>query len=369
MSTPVYFIDLRTTLHKNLSQKISLLLDAAGFNEVIASGSLTAVKVHFGEKGNTAFIRPHLLRDIVQRIQDCGGKPFLTDANTLYRGERTEAVSHLLNASQHGFTEIVTGAPVIIADGLKGTDAVSVPVEGKHCTSASIASAIHHADAVVSVAHFKGHELSGFGGTLKNIGMGCASREGKMQQHTGIAPRIDRRVCIGCGLCAARCPVGAIALANDKASITAARCIGCAFCILTCPREAVKIVWDDNATMFMEKMVEYARAVAAPKQGRLFFINFLTDISPACDCYGHADYPIVPDIGVVAAKDPVAIDQASADLVNAAQGFTQSMLQKNHKPGADKFKGIYPQVPWEHQLAYAEKLGLGSRAYRLVRIA
>ncbi|MCX8045224.1 MAG: DUF362 domain-containing protein [Desulfobacterota bacterium] len=368
MKAAVYFTNLRTSAKKNLSQKISELLDAAGMKESIPPGALVAVKVHFGEKGNTAFIRPHLLRDIIEKIAACNAKPFLTDANTLYRGERTDAVSHLLLARRHGFSESVTGAPVIIADGLRGLDAVAVPVNGKHFSTVSIAAAVHHADSYISIAHVKGHELTGFGGALKNTGMGCASRDGKMKQHCGIAPRIERKMCIGCGTCAEHCPAAAIVLEQKKALIHGAKCIGCASCILVCPREAVKIRWDEDANRFMEKMIEYTVGVLTPKKGKTFFINFLTDISPACDCYGHADFPIVPDIGILASKDPVAVDQASVDCINACKGLEASTLKSHHEPGQDKFRGLYPQINWEHQLEYAVRLGLGTRDYRMIEV-
>lgn len=345
-----------------------MLLDTAELKNIINPDGLVAVKLHFGEKGNTAFIRPHFIRDIVDCIYECGGKPFLTDANTLYRGERTEAVSHITIALRHGFNATTVSAPVIIADGLKGNDAVTVGVKGKHFSEAFVASAIDQADVLVSVAHFKGHELSGFGGAIKNVGMGCASREGKMKQHTDIAPKIEANECTGCGKCITICPVQAIQSLKKTSRIDASKCIGCASCILVCPREAIKISWDEDTKKFMEKMVEYTHAVLLRKINKSFFINFLTDISPACDCYGHADYPIVPDIGILASHDPVAIDQASADMVNAQEGFAASALKKNHASGMDKFRGLYPNVNWEIQLDYAQQLGLGTRAYRLIPI-
>jgi hypothetical protein len=352
-----------------MSDKISALLCKAGIASIIQRNELIAVKVHFGEKGNTAFIRPIFLRDIINSINGLGGIPFLTDTNTLYRGERSEAVSHVAIALIHGFNFTAMAAPVIIADGLRGTDETSISIQAKHFNEVLIGSAITNADALVCVSHFKGHELSGFGGALKNLGMGCASRAGKMKQHTDISPVIERKDCTGCGRCMEQCPVQAIDCVKKKAAINAGICIGCAKCITVCPQGAVKISWDENNHLFQEKMVEYALGVVRNKKNKLLFINFLTDISPQCDCYGHADQSIVPDIGILASTDPVAIDQASADLVNRQQGSLNSALINNHEAHQDKFRGLYPSVDWEVQLDYAENLHIGTRRYKLIRVS
>lgn len=364
----IYFCDFRADGSHNLSKKIHVLLGRAGLREIVSKKDLVAVKLHFGEKGNTAFIRPLFIRDIIDSLTAFGSKPFLTDTNTLYCGERTEAVSHSTIALVHGFNYTALNAPVIIADGLRGADEIRVSIEGKHFHDVLIGSAILQADAVICVSHFKGHELSGFGGALKNLGMGCASREGKMKQHTDISPSVESKECIGCGRCIELCPAAAITLSRKKASIDQDSCIGCAKCISQCPQGAVKISWDENSQLFQEKMVEYALGVFQEKRKKIFFVNFLTDISPQCDCYGHADQPIVPDIGILASTDPVALDQASVVFVNAQPGFTNSALKKNIKPLQDKFRDLYPLVDWTVQLSYAESLGMGSRNYEIIKI-
>jgi len=367
-ASSVYCTDLRTTVADNLCAKTARLLERAGLSSCVQAGDLTAVKLHFGEAGNTAFIRPVFVRWIVDAVSALGAKAFLTDANTLYRGERSDAVSHLVRAMKHGFDCFGSGAPVIIADGLRGTDTKTLAFNGTHFSELSIAAAVMAADSIVNVAHFKGHELTGFGGALKNLGMGCASREGKMRQHATISPRIETALCVGCGRCRELCPADAVQISGAKASIDTGACIGCAECITVCPHDAVKINWNDDTRLFQEKMIEYAAGLQHAKQGRILHINFLMQISPACDCYGHADRAIVPDIGILASTDPVALDQASADLVNEQTGCPGSVLKRNTAAGKDKFTGLYPEVDWTHQLDCASRLGLGRRTYTLVRV-
>jgi len=367
MQSTVLFADLRTTVNKNMSKKIAHLLEHAAVGNIIQKNDLVAIKMHFGEKGNTAFIRPILIRYIVDKVNEKGGRPFLTDTNTLYRGERSEAVSHLRTALKHGFGLTTVDAPLIIADGLKGNDFVGVPINGTFFSQVSVAAGIKRADVLIAVAHFKGHELTGFGGALKNLGMGCASREGKLRQHCDIAPHVQKKLCRACKRCMAICPADAITLNDKKAFISAERCIGCAECISLCPFGAIKINWSDSTQIFQKKMVEYSVGVLRDKQNKSLFINFLTNISPACDCYGHADQPIVPDIGILASVDPVALDQASADLVNMSQGIAGSALKFSHDLGGDKFRDLYPMVDWTIQLDYAQSLGLGTREYNLIK--
>lgn len=365
MLSPVYFIDLRATYKENLFRKLERLLAAANLPKVMAPRELVAVKLHFGELGNAAFIRPVYLRCIVDAVKASGGIPFLTDANTLYSGTRSDAPSHLQTAIRNGFAYSVVDAPTVIADGLRGRSETMVPVNLKHFEKVHIASEISAADSMVTVSHFKGHELSGFGGALKNLGMGCASRSGKLAQHSSTHPAIKKKRCIGCGECEAYCAQSAIELIDEKAHIDPETCVGCGECILVCPQNAIQVHWNQVGPEFLERMVEYAKGAISGKAHKSLFVNFITDISPGCDCLPYNDVPIVPDVGILAATDPVAIDQASVDLVNQQAALPGSCLTLNREAGKDKIRGIYPKVDWEIQLAYAEKIGLGSRAYEL----
>jgi len=368
MKSSVFFADLRASHTENLLDKVGRLLANVKLEEKIADKALIAVKLHFGETGNLAYVRPVYVRKIIDAVIRAGGKPFLTDANTLYVGTRSDSVNHLITAIRNGFDYAVAGAPLVIADGLRGGSEIAVTVDLKRFKKVYIGSEIVRADAIVSVAHFKGHELSGFGGTIKNLGMGCASRRGKLAQHSTVSPKVDPKRCEGCGECVDRCAQHAILLVEEKAKIDPKKCVGCGECILICPNEAIKIRWNQQIPVFLENMVEYTIGVLKGKEGAATFLNFITDVSPACDCFGHNDTPIVGDIGIVASNDPVAIDQASADLVNNAQGRQDSALTRHLAPGEDKFRALYPNVDWEIQLAYGQKLGLGSREYDLIRV-
>jgi len=365
MESAVFFADLRATYKENLMVKIGRLLDATGLPETVKARDLVAIKLHFGELGNSAFVRPVFLREIVGSVRDAGGVPFLTDSNTLYAGTRGDAPSHMATAIRNGFAYPVVGAPIIIADGLRGKSDAVIEVNQRNIQRAYVASEIAHSDYLLSVAHFKCHELTGFAGAMKNLGMGCASRRGKLSQHSGLNPKVKRRRCVGCGDCIDHCSQSAISLKENKAGIHAEKCIGCGECILICPEGAVQVQWDKSIPVFMERMVEYAMAVLKGRHGRSAFLNFVTDVTPACDCEPYSDAPIVRDVGIVASRDPVAIDQASVDLVNRERGLPGSRLETHMDPGEDKFSGLYPQVDWSHQLDYAEKLGIGTRKYDL----
>ncbi|MHC1743818.1 MAG: DUF362 domain-containing protein [Syntrophobacteraceae bacterium] len=380
MANNVFFVDLRVQ-NQSLLTRIGELVVAAGIRKATKKNGLTAVKIHFGERGNTAFVRPLFVQPIIEAVREAGGKPFLTDASTLYVGTRGNAVDHLRTAVLNGFAFSVLGAPLIIADGIDGRDEVAIPLALKHFETAYIGSAVVHADALVSVAHFKLHEASGFGGAIKNVGMGAASRRGKMAQHSDVAPKLFLEKCIGCGLCRDQCAHDAIHLEDRPADspkpapevtrmavIDQERCVGCARCIHTCPQGALGIDWAEDLVNFMEKMVEYTVGAIKDKEGRALYVNFVTQVSPACDCYPFADAPIVPDIGILASRDPVAIDQACMDLVNAQPALENSCLKDNPMASVDKVKAVYPHIDWEHQLRYAEQVGLGRRDYELTRL-
>jgi uncharacterized Fe-S center protein len=320
--------------------------------------------------GNAAFIRPVYIREIIKTIKAGKGVPFLTDANTLYAGTRSDAPHHLTTAIQNGFAYAVVDAPLVIADGLRGKNEVAVKIDLKNFQTAYIGSDIYEAEALVSVAHFKGHELSGFGGTIKNVGMGCASRKGKLAQHSTLSPKVKKKKCIGCGDCVDHCSQNALFLTGEaedkeKAQIDPDKCIGCGECILICPQGAIEIQWNQAYNIFMENMVEYTYGVLKNKTGKSLFVNFVTDVSPACDCYGYNDAAIVKNIGILAATDPVAIDQAAVDLVNQEPALAGTCIKSDQGSVPDKFRAIYPKVDWEVQLDYAENIGLGHREYHL----
>ncbi|MBI4725732.1 DUF362 domain-containing protein [candidate division TA06 bacterium] len=367
MSSQVYFTDFGESSQRNIYAKLAEIMDKMPLAGVVAKGDLTAVKVHFGERGNTAFVPPHYVRAVVQKIKVLGAKPFVTDANTLYVGSRSNSVDHLETAQQHGFTYSLLGCPVLIADGLRGGAYVEVEVKGAHLKKVKLAHDLYQADAIVCVTHFKGHELAGFGGSIKNLGMGGGARGGKLAMHSDVSPIIKAEKCIKCGKCAQNCPADAIAI-DKYAVIDPKKCIGCGSCIVVCPVYAARNGWDSGARKMQEKMVEHLAGFAQNKKGEIGYLNFIMNVSPACDCYGHADNPIVPDLGICASVDPVAIDAASNDLVMQAEGQKNSALEKAHKPGSDKFRDIYPEVDWAWQLAHAEKMGLGSRKYELVKV-
>lgn len=367
MSADVFFTDMRTKRGQSLLEKFELLLERAGIKDIINTGDLTAVKLHFGEKGNTAFIRPQFLRRVVDKVKELGGKPFLTDANTLYVGSRANAVDHLNTAVENGFAYSVVGAPLIIADGLNGRDYVQVEINKKHFKDVKIASAAAHADALIAVTHFKGHEGTGFGGTLKNIGMGLGSRSGKQMMHSDVLPEVNREKCTGCARCTNWCPADAIYIMEQKANIPEDSCIGCGECTVTCPNMAIEINWKTTPDMIQEKIAEYTYGVLKNKHGKAIFVSFVTSVTPDCDCCGWSDAPIVGDIGILASMDPVALDQACVDLVNTHKGLENSRLGGN-TVADDKFGMLHPGVDWRVQLAHGEAIGLGTRAYNLIRL-
>lgn len=368
-ASKVYFADFRTTLTENLQQKLWRLLDKAGMGTIDFDKKYAAIKMHFGEPGNLAFLRPNWARTVVDYVKAHGGKPFLTDCNTLYVGGRKNALDHLDSAYLNGFSPLSTGCHVIIGDGLKGTDEVYVPVEGgEYIKEAKIGTAVMDADVFISLNHFKGHENTGFGGALKNIGMGCGSRAGKMEMHNAGKPRVHEKSCVGCSMCTRVCAHGAITIADRKASIDHNKCVGCGRCIGMCPQDAIACDYDESNIVLNRKIAEYTKAVV---DGRpCFHISLVLDVSPNCDCHAENDVPIEPNVGMFASFDPVALDQACADAVNAMPANPQSALfdegaEHDHH---DHFHAAHPETNWQSALEHAEKLGLGTRTYELVKI-
>lgn len=362
----VYFTDFRTRPGRNISKKFRSLMNKAGLGDIDFKGKMVAVKIHFGEPGNLAFIRPNYAAEVVALVKELGGKPFLTDANTLYSGLRSNAVDHLESAMKNGFSPLTVGCPVIIADGLKGIEYREIELNLKNCQTAKIGSAVADADIIISLSHFKGHEQTGFGGAIKNLGMGCGSRGGKMEMHSSSKPRMVGDNCTACGICIEACSQEAISLSDqDQAVIDYETCIGCGQCVALCRFNAAQVVWDQSVQVTSEKIAEYA--LAAVKGKPHFHINIITSVSPNCDCWSYNDAPIIADLGIAISLDPVALDKASVDMVNQAPALPASVLaDKGCKPGEDKFSLIHPKTNWLAGLEYAQQIGLGCLDYQLL---
>ena len=369
MASKVYFADLRADVHENLQQKLTRLMKAAGMGDIDFQDKFVAIKLHFGEPGNLAFLRPNWARTVADFVKERGGKPFLTDCNTLYVGGRKNALDHMDSAMLNGFNPMTTGCQIIIGDGLKGSDEVEVPVVGgEYVKNAKIGRAVMDADVFISLTHFKGHEEAGFGGCLKNIGMGCGSRAGKMEQHNAGKPHVAQKHCIGCGQCRKICAHGAPIIENGKAHIDHDRCVGCGRCIAVCPKDAVQINWDESTTNLNYKIAEYTKAVV---DGRpCFHISLVIDVSPNCDCRSENDMAIVPNVGMFASFDPVALDMACVDAVNAQTPLRGSAADDAHAKAHvhDHFQRLHPDTNWRSCLEHGEKIGIGTREYELIKI-
>ena len=369
MVSKVYFADLRADGHENLQQKLTRLMKTAGMGDIDFRDKFVAIKLHFGEPGNLAFLRPNWARTVADFVKERGGKPFLTDCNTLYVGGRKNALDHMDSAMLNGFNPMTTGCQIIIGDGLKGSDEVEVPVVGgEYVKNAKIGRAVMDADVFISLTHFKGHEEAGFGGCLKNIGMGCGSRAGKMEQHNAGKPHVAQKHCIGCGQCRKICAHGAPIIENGKAHIDHDKCVGCGRCIAVCPKNAVQINWDETTINLNRKIAEYTKAVV---DGRpCFHISLVIDVSPNCDCRPENDMAIVPNVGMFASFDPVALDMACVDAVNAQTPLRGSAADDEHAKAHvhDHFQRLHPDTNWRSCLEHGEKIGIGTREYELIKI-
>ncbi|MCD8043678.1 MAG: DUF362 domain-containing protein [Tannerellaceae bacterium] len=367
----VYFTNLRTTPSSNLLDKLERVVKRAGIADVDFKDKFVAIKIHFGEPGNLAYIRPNYAARIATLLRSLGAKPFLTDSNTLYSGRRSNAVDHLQSAWENGFNPLSAKCDVVIADGIKGTDYREIPINGEYCKAPKIGTAVVDADIVISMNHFKGHEQSGFGGALKNLGMGCASVGGKLELHSASQPVVNREECVSCRICEKYCAHDAIHLDDTKiAVINYDKCVGCGQCVALCQYDAAVMGDSDTSERLNYKIAEYTKAVLQDKPH--FHISFIMNVSPECDCWNHNDAAIVPDLGIAASFDPVALDQACADLVTAAPVLDNNRISDihshDHLVGEDKFCLIHPDTNWKAGLEHAEKIGIGTREYELVKV-
>ncbi|MFR6172360.1 MAG: DUF362 domain-containing protein [Blautia sp.] len=368
----VYFTDLRVRNGDNLLTKLQRLIKTAGIGNIDFTDKYVAIKIHFGEPGNLAFLRPNYAKAVADVVKKLGGKPFLTDCNTLYVGGRKNALDHLDSANLNGFNPTTTGCQIIIADGLKGTDEALVPVEGgTYIKEAKIGRAVMDADVFISLNHFKGHEATGFGGALKNIGMGCGSRAGKMEMHSAGKPHVDQDLCIGCQMCAKICAHDAPEFENKKATINHDKCVGCGRCIGVCPKDAILSASDESNEILNCKIAEYTKAVIDNRPH--FHISLVIDVSPYCDCHGENDAAIVPNVGMFASFDPVALDVACADAVNAQPLLSNSILgdcseEERASHNHDHFHSIFPETCWESAITHGEKIGIGNSKYKLITV-
>lgn len=391
MGSQVCFADMHAKAGDSILAKFERLIEKAGIDQIDFKDKFVAVKVHFGEVGNMAFLRHQYAKVLCDHIKARGGKPFLTDCNTLYVGYRNNALNHLDAAFVNGYNPLSTGVHTIIADGLRGTDEREIPVEGgEYVKEAKIGAAVAEADIIVSLTHFKGHVNAGFGGALKNIGMGCGSKKGKMEMHSSGTPRISASKCIGCGMCVDHCANDGVRVVDGTAVIDEGHCVGCGYCIAYCPAGAIMTKWDEAKPVMNKKIAEYTKAVLDGKPS--FHVSLVLDVSPDCDCERHNDVPVIPNVGMFASFDPVALDQACVDAANKqpviqgskADPQVKEASASDHMDGAraipeqaysehaagddghDVFRLVHPDTDWAAGLDHAVKLGIGTREYELV---
>ena len=371
----VYFTNFRTqAFGDGLPTKLKKMIKKAGIGDIDMNGKFVAIKMHFGELGNISYLRPNYAKAVADVVKELGGKPFLTDCNTMYPGSRKNALEHLECAWENGFTPLTVGCPVIIGDGLKGTDDIEVPVEGgEYVKAAKIGRAVMDADVFISLTHFKGHEMTGFGGAIKNIGMGCGSRAGKTEQHSSGTPHITAEVCRGCKRCQRECANGGLVFdeAAKKMTVDTEHCVGCGRCLGACNFDAIAFNNENANEVLNCKMAEYTKAVVDGRPS--FHISLIVDVSPNCDCHGENDAPILPNLGMFASFDPLALDQACVDACLAATPLPNSQLAENMKKADfvdhhDHFRNSTPESEWRSCLDHAEKIGLGSRSYELIEV-
>ncbi|BBB92604.1 MAG TPA: DUF362 domain-containing protein [Methylomusa anaerophila] len=352
----VYFIPVADALPVSQQAEVmAKLFDESGAGGVIGKNDFVAIKLHVGERKNTTHVKPELIKKLVDRAKGLGGQPFLTETSTLYKGERENAVKHILHAHKHGFGIERVGAPFIPADGLAGNTEYEVEINGQLHEKVKVAREVVSADALLVVSHPTGHIAAGLGACLKNLGMGLASRLGKMRQHSAMLPEIITETCQFCRKCLKWCPENAIVEQDGKAYILSHKCIGCGECLAVCRFDAVKYDWDIESGYMQRSMAEHAYGAVKDKAGKSFYFNVMIDMTKDCDCFDVEQSKLIPDIGILASSDPVAIDMATLNLTAQTNGRTLAAMSYSHHNAMI-------------QIEHAAKIGMGSMEYELITL-
>lgn len=332
------------------------LLDGSGLLAAVRPGARAVVKLHFGEGPRSGQAPPALVRVLVDALRARGATAVLADTNTLYKGPRLRSETHRALALRHGYGPEATGAEVVVPDETRPEERLEVEFGGRHVRSAKLLRLFCEADLLVGLAHVKGHLAAGMGGAVKNIGMGCASREGKMAQHAALAPVVDAEACTACGACVEACPAGAVSMTDEKARVDGALCVGCAACVAACEHEAMNVNWESGGGTVSFKIAEYAGAVLRGLRWRAVFVNYALRITKECDCFDVENPVVCPDVGLFASTDPVALDRACLDAVLAAAG-------------RDVFREAHPRCDPAAHVAHAAAVGAGRLAYERIDLA
>ncbi len=361
----VYYLNINKKHGISLVNRLGDAIDDLKMLSGMDNGDRVGIKLHFGERGGFSYIRPPFIGSIVERVKRNGGNPFLTDSNTLYHHKRDNAVDHLVTASINGFGYDTVGCPVIIADGLTGSDYETVEVGGNHLKEIYIASAVYNADFLIVASHFTAHPLACFGGAIKNLAMGGAAVKGKFQQHSEFVPGLDEDKCTLCGKCIEVCGFDAIRRGDKSIYFITENCVGCGECIGACRYGALGPKFPRESRKLQEKMVEYLMGIMKDKKGKIFFINFLLDVTPHCDCTDYSGAPIVSDLGILLSNDPVSLDLASVDLINNVP-FNSGSGYDGKNGGGDKFRIVNKGTDWKWQIDYGVEMGIGSKEYEIV---
>lgn len=332
------------------------VLEASGALKCVDQHDMVALKLHVGEKNNTTHINPAVIRQVVDAVKAKEALPFLTETSTLYKGERENAVKHMLHAHNQGFGIDAVGAPFIMADGLLGDTEHEVAIPGILHQSVKVAREVVTADALLVLSHPTGHIAAGMGACLKNLGMGLASRMGKMRQHSAMKPEVLSETCRYCQKCLKWCPQEAIIEQEGKAFIQIEKCIGCGECLAMCRFDSIKYDWNAESGYMQKSIAEHAYGVVKDKKGKSFFINVLVDMTKDCDCFSVKQEKMIPDLGILASEDPVAVDMATVDLTKQAHGESIGEMAYRHHDAMV-------------QVRHAAEIGLGSLNYELIKLS